>query len=100
MSELKTTQKRGKMGPCKGQIAQDVLGFRRRWQELEAERAGSADGGSEPRAAMKKSTSWRQWFHDECAPTALPGPTTGCACVAPRTSSTVARVGGVDVADR
>ena len=54
MSELKTTQKRGKMGPCKGQIAQDVLGFRRRWQELEAERAGSADGGSEPRAAMKK----------------------------------------------
>ena len=54
MSELKTTQRRGKMGPCKGQIAQDVLGFRRRWQELEAERAGSAGGGSEPRAAMKK----------------------------------------------
>ena len=28
--------------------------FRRRWQELEEERAGSAGGGSEPRAAMKK----------------------------------------------
>ena len=28
--------------------------FRRRWQELEEERAGSAGGGSEPRAATKK----------------------------------------------
>ena len=42
------------MGPRRGQIAQDVLGFRRRWQELEAERAGSAGGGSEPPEAMKK----------------------------------------------
>ena len=42
------------MGPRRGQFVQEVLGFRRRRQELEAETAGSAGGGSEPRAAMKK----------------------------------------------